>query len=184
MLREPTRLLHFAPEVCLEQSFAANPRLDRVTADLVPGRAEITQDLQAMTLPDASFDVVVASHVLEHVPDDGRALREILRVLRPKGSALLQVPIEYGWDTAEDPTITSPSERNRLFGQEDHVRVYGRDFSDRLFDAGFEVALFRCEARMDAEAVERYGLRDRPRELMRADDIYVCRRPPDWHPSP
>ena len=95
-------------------------------------------DICNMDLPDASFDLVYCSHVLEHVNDDQQALREFWRVLKPGGIAVILVPI-IADTTFEDLSVTNPAERERLFGQEDHVRRYGPDVIDRLRSAGFQV---------------------------------------------
>jgi SAM-dependent methyltransferase len=132
------RVLHFAPEPCLARRLAALPTLDYVTADLEPGQARVQIDITAIPDPDASFDVILCSHVLEHVPDDRQALCELARVLKPTGWALLIVPLAAG-PTVEDAAVTDPQERLRRFGQEDHVRIYGSDFPSRLEAAGFAV---------------------------------------------
>jgi SAM-dependent methyltransferase len=132
------RILHFASERALAGLFR-RAASEYVTADLAPG-ADLQLNIEKIALPDAAFDVVVCSHVLEHV-DDRAAIPEIHRVLRPGGLALVMVPIFEGWDSSyEDPTITTFAARELHFGQWDHVRCYGADFADRLRDAGFEVA--------------------------------------------
>lgn len=138
LLASGYRVLHFAPEPCLARRLAAVPGLDYVTADLEAGRAQVQVDITAIPYPDGHFDVILCSHVLEHVPDDRRALSELARVLEPAGWALLVVPLADG-PTVEDPEETDPAERLRRFGQEDHVRIYGSDFPARLEAAGFAV---------------------------------------------
>jgi SAM-dependent methyltransferase len=134
------RLLHFAPEVAVA-GLLRPLACEYITADVAPG-ADLKLDIEKMALPDAAFEVIVCSHVLEHV-DDRAAIPELYRVLRPGGLALLMVPIFEGWRTSyEDPTITTPSERELHYGQDDHVRCYGADFADRLRKAGFDVEEF------------------------------------------
>jgi len=134
------RVLHFAPEDCLERNFRRLSNVDYVSADL-EAEADLQLDITAMPLPDASFDVVVCSHVLEHVPDDAAAMREMRRVLDPQGFALLMVPRNLGLRaTKEDPSIVDPADRVREFGQHDHVRVYGEDFVERLENAEWAVS--------------------------------------------
>jgi SAM-dependent methyltransferase len=133
----PKRMLHVAPEPCLEQRLRRRLRAGYLAADLDPRRAAVRLDVTHIDLPDASFDVVYASHVFEHVPDDRRAMRELRRVLRPDGFAVLIVPIT-ATATIEDPSLP-PAERARRFGQADHVRRYGPDYVDRLREAGFRV---------------------------------------------
>ena len=148
------RLLHFAPEPCLAEQFAKRPNLDYVSADLFDRAAMLRLDLCNIDLPDASFDMVYCSHVLEHVPDDRRAMREIRRVLKPGGIALILVPI-IADHTFEDPSVTDPAERERLFGQEDHVRRYGPDVVNRLREAGFEVQPLRGSDIISAAQAQR-----------------------------
>jgi SAM-dependent methyltransferase len=135
----PLRVLHFAAEACLSERLSAMPHLDYTTADIEPGRMEVL-DLMNINKPEASYDVVLCIHVLEHVSDDNKALREILRVLKPGGWAILNPHMDLSLEkTREDPSVTSPEERRRLFNHEDHYRVYGRDIGKRFGDAGLDV---------------------------------------------
>ena len=136
--REPLsgRVLHWAPEPALAERLRT--RVDYEAADLRGGPGVAALDIQRIDRPDAHYDRILCLHVLEHVPDDAAALRELHRVLKPGGSALLQVPLHEG-ETDEDPAVTDPAERERRFGQRDHVRRYGLDFADRVRAAGFEV---------------------------------------------
>lgn len=110
------------------------------SADLTPGRADTVLNIEAMDLPDASVDAVIASHILEHV-DDRRALPEIRRVLASGGQLIAMVPLIEGWTTTyEDASKLSGEERAQHFGQPDHVRFYGADFRDRIREAGFSLA--------------------------------------------
>jgi SAM-dependent methyltransferase len=164
------RVLHFAPEDCLQPALASLPNLDYVSADLAPGSASMTMDITRIAFPDASFDAVLCSHVLEHVPDDRRAMRELRRVLRPQGWAILQVPLDPARAaTFEDFSVTDEAGRERLFGQRDHVRVYGRDYPERLRAAGFAVDEVDFAAALPAGTVESCGLDPRER-------IFHCRR--------
>jgi ubiquinone/menaquinone biosynthesis C-methylase UbiE len=133
--------------------------LDYTTADLNSPLADIKLDVQAMQLPDNTYDVVFCNHVLEHVPDDHKALTEILRVLKPGGMAIMQVPMNPAWEkTLEDPTITDPKERHRLFGQYDHLRMYGQDYPERLKKAGFQVAEVDYIKKLSTELFQKYAL--------------------------
>ena len=135
-------ILHFAPEAAVTALVKARARSYR-TADVEDPNVDLSIDMQDTRLPDASWDVVVALHVLEHVPDDARALRELHRILRPGGTLVLMVPLVEGWaETDEGPPDMEPATRVRRFGQRDHVRLYGRDFRQRVADAGFQLSEF------------------------------------------
>lgn len=153
----PKKMLHVAPELCFEPRFRELLGDGYLTADLVDPLAMVKMDVTSIGYPDRSFDVIYCSHVLEHVPDDRKAMREFRRVLADGGWAILLVPIT-GEKTFEDPAITEPSERRRVFGQEDHVRRYGPDYADRLREAGFTVQITEVsDLVVRAEAV-RLGL--------------------------
>jgi hypothetical protein len=136
----PVRVLHFAPEAHLEKRLRALPSVDYVSADLIRTDVDVRVDVTKIDLPDESFDVVLCSHVLEHVPDDRLAMRELLRITRRDGWALLTTPVSDDLeDTFEDWNLTTAAERTAAFGQEDHVRLYGRNFPDLLREQGWEV---------------------------------------------
>jgi SAM-dependent methyltransferase len=169
-------VLHFAPETGIEQALAALPNIDYLTADLDPARAMERIDMTAIAKEADSFDLILVSHVLEHIPEDRQAMSELFRVLRPGGRALLQHPVDYTRDTYEDWTITSPDERQRAFLQEDHVRIYGRNLKDRLEAAGFDVAVVRYRDELTDAERRRYAV-DLGTDAQTADDIYVCSKP-------
>lgn len=127
-------------------------------------------DITDIHHPDHSFDVIVCSHVLEHVSDDRRAMRELCRVLRPSGWAILNVPINAD-RTFEDPSITDPQERQRVFGQHDHVRNYGPDDQHRLEEAGFAVSVTYPTDLLSPADIERQGLGKGG-----AGEIFFCRK--------
>jgi len=127
-----------APELCFEPILRQRLGDNYVTADLFNPRAMVRMDITGIDYPDESFDVIYCSHVLEHVQDDRKAMREFYRVLKGNGWAILLAPIIIE-ETFENPSIVEPSERSRHFGRKDHVRAYGRDYTDRLRDAGFIV---------------------------------------------
>ena len=164
------RMLHVAPEAALERRLRKVVGDGYLTADL-SGRAMVEMDVEDIRMPDGSFDVIFCSHVLEHVNDDRRAMREFHRVLRPDGWAILLVPITAA-RTVEDPSVTDPAERLRLFGQGDHVRRYGPDYVDRLREAGFTVSTTRVHDLATPTEVERMGL------TPAAGEIYFCTRAP------
>jgi SAM-dependent methyltransferase len=132
-------MLHFAPERMLATRLSKIDNLQYVSADLIDRSAAVRVDITNMPFTTGAFDVLLCSHVLEHIPDDRRAMRECLRVMKQEGLAIFMVPVTVPV-TVEDPTITDPAERERLFGQHDHVRCYGMDIVQRLEQAGFEVA--------------------------------------------
>lgn len=137
----PKQMLHIAAERATARRLQAVPGLEYLTADLSSPTAMVRMDIMDIGYPEASFDVILCSHVLEHVEDDRQAMREFYRVLRPGGWAVLLVPISVDM-TFEDPSITDPALRKRLFGHPQHVRQYGLDFADRLRDTGFSVQVF------------------------------------------
>jgi SAM-dependent methyltransferase len=154
---EEGRVLHFAPEAGLAARLRRTLPGHYATADIVPGRADLRLDLEQLDVPSESVDVVLCVHVLEHVHDDRAALRELHRVLAPGGWGIVQVPI-FGERTDEDPAITDPELREARFGQRDHVRVYGRDFEERLREAGFEVEIVLFREQIPARQRARFGL--------------------------
>lgn len=163
-------LLHFAPEWGTQRRFRHHGKVGRyVTADLSAPGVDVHTDITALNFPDQSFDAVICSHVLEHVPNDRAAMRELYRILRPGGMAYVQVPFADDKSTDEDPTVTDVAERRRRFGQFDHVRVYGIDLADRLREAEFSVCELRPVRGIDPLAVRRWGLWD--------DIVFRCKRP-------
>src|SRR3984893_7566389 len=150
-------MLHVAPETCCEGWFRQRRRKSYITGDfLVPG-AMVKMYITDIKYPDQSFDVIYCSHVLEHVQDDRRAMKEFHRVLKGNGWAILLVPVSAEEETFEDPTIIEPSERLKAFGQEDHVRRYGRDYVDRLRGAGFKVEVTTVDDFIDKDDAIRMG---------------------------
>jgi SAM-dependent methyltransferase len=141
LTRSDQKFLHIAPEVCLSEKFEKIfPKDSYTTADLESPLADVRLDVQAIPFPDATFDIVFCNHVLEHVADDRLAMRELRRVMRPGGWGVMLAPVDSARAaTFEDDTITDPAERTRVFGQYDHRRIYGRDYADRLREAGWQV---------------------------------------------
>jgi SAM-dependent methyltransferase len=163
------KVLHVAPELCFQQKLRQMLGSGYVTADLEHERVDVKMDITDIGYPDETFDVILCSHVLEHVPDDRKAMREFCRVLKKSGWAILLVPITVE-KTIEDPTITDPKERLRLFGQEDHVRRYGADYVERLKAAGFKVDCIKPADFLSPEEIERMGI------TKGAGEIYFCRK--------
>ena len=163
-------ILHWAPEYALQRSLSELPNAAYVSADLGGDEAMQHMDITDVPFKDDAFDLIVCVHVLEHVGDDRGALREMLRVLRPGGIALVLVPIVLEQPTLEDPAIATPEQRKLHYWQEDHVRLYGGDFRDRLAEAGFKVTVDGWIRTLDQATLDRYG-------LFPLEDIYVCAKP-------
>jgi SAM-dependent methyltransferase len=138
-------VLHFAPEPIVAKLVDKQRPKSRVTGDISPGRAELVLNIEKLDLPDEGFDRIICSHVLEHV-DDGKALSEMRRVLRPGGQVIIMVPIIEGWSGSyEDPAIADPRGREQHFGQDDHIRYYGSDLRDRIREAGFALSEYTAD---------------------------------------
>ena len=178
----PLRLLHFAPEPSLRSWLEGVAGVDYVTADIRRSDANAVLDMTDLGVRAEAFDAIIASHVLEHVADDRAALHELRRILRPGGTAFVMVPIDASQQlTFEDPAIATPEARQAAYWQADHVRLYGRDFEDRLRAGGFDVTLIRPSLEMAADEVRRFGLAAHPAAYRRyriapPDEIYVARR--------
>lgn len=172
--QRPLDLLHYAPEPSLSAVLRQAAGVSYVSIDLDSSLADRTMDASALDFPTASFDVLICSHVLEHVEDDRQAMFEMRRVLRPDGEALLQHPIVSGQATFEDPSITDPDQRLRLFSQSDHVRVYGPDIGDRLNEAGFDVTITTPEDLASPSEFRICALGEPLSPTVRASDIYRC----------
>ena len=162
--------LHVAPERVFKRMFSRAIGSGYLTADLMAEGVMEKMDITDIQHPDESFNIIYCSHVLEHVPDDRKAMSEFFRVLRPSGWAVLNVPITTDV-TYEDPSITDPEERERLFGQYDHVRRYGSDYKDRLEEAGFHVSVFSPRDFLSPAEIETQGMSNGA-----AGEIYYCRK--------
>jgi SAM-dependent methyltransferase len=155
LIKQGGRLLHVAPETCLAEKF--RKEYDYLSIDLDGNSAMMAMDITAMDFADETFDAVVCNHVLEHIPNDRQAMQELNRVLKPGGWASIQVPMK-GDLTQEDLAIADPKVRLHLYGQEDHVRYYGRDFAERLEEAGFEVILIPKSDLLSHDELERISV--------------------------
>ncbi len=144
LFSDTLKVLHVAPELCLIPLFESHSNIDYLSADLVSKSAKIKMDITAINYPDNSFDVVICNHVLEHVDEDRKAMKELYRVLKPGGWGILQTPISLTLEkTIEDSSITEPDERLKAFGQPDHVKLYSLDYLTRLEESGFKVNPFK-----------------------------------------
>nr|HPO38377.1 methyltransferase domain-containing protein [Kiritimatiellia bacterium] len=167
-------ILHLAPEKHLAGRIEACRPARYVKGDLFPSREGVERvDVTQIPYAAASFDWVICNHVLEHVPDDVQALRELWRVLRPGGHAILQTPFASGLEKSlEDPEIADDEKRIEFYGQEDHVRLYGRDLFDRIRGAGFQLTLMKHAECLPAMDARRYGVNpDEPLFLCCRDGV-------------
>lgn len=164
------KMLHVAPEYCFISRFKKLPGLDYTTGDLESPLADVMMDVHDIPFEDGTFDVLFCNHVLEHVEDDIKVMQEIRRVLKPGGWAILQSPMDLSLETTyEDLSITDPREREKHFGQDDHLRMYGRDYDKRLEKGGFEVELYNVWDTIGDDA-KRYGFMD-------GELLYIARNP-------
>lgn len=156
----PLNILHIAPEACFIHRFEKLHGDRYITADIESPLAKVKMDIHEIPFEENRFDVVLCNHVLEHVRDDIQAMREIRRVLKPGGFAILQVPFFNPIPdiTLEDNTITDPREREKLFGQDDHVRKYGKDYTARIQRSGLKAVEENYVNDLPEETRKKFGL--------------------------
>ena len=153
------KVLHFAPEQAFYKRFRELTNLDYITTDLESPLADVKADICNLPFADNEFDVILCNHVLEHIPDDTKAMQELYRVLKPKGIAILQIPQDLSRETTfEDNTITDKKKRAKIFGQYDHVRIYGRDYFNKLRGIGFTVEEVDYTATLSYKDITKYCL--------------------------
>ncbi|WMN12727.1 methyltransferase domain-containing protein [Marivirga salinae] len=154
------KVLHVAPEQCFMDRFEKLHGDDYITADIESPLAKVKMDIHDIPFPANTFDVVFCNHVMEHVEDDIKAMSELYRVLKPGGWGILQIPFfePVPEKTFEDNSITDPKEREKIFGQDDHVRLYGKDYPDRLRKAGFKVTEDNYVNELPEYRVKKYAL--------------------------
>ncbi len=153
------KVLHIAPEQCFLKLFKAQTNLNYITADLYSPIADVKADICNLPFEENQFDVVFCNHVLEHIEDDKKAMSELFRVLKPNGMGIFQIPQDLTLETTyEDFSITSKEERKKHFGQYDHVRVYGKDYFDRLRTVGFNVNEIEYSKTLSADLITKYCL--------------------------
>jgi predicted SAM-dependent methyltransferase len=162
------KLLHIAPEKVFAEKISKMTNIEYIQADLNGSGEVIKMDIENIQFPENSFDMILCNHVLEHVSDDRKAMKEFYRVLKPEGLAVIMVPINYNSDkTYEDPTITDPAQRKKAFKQEDHVRLYGLDIEERFKEAGFKVCVEEYTSKINANTKTQCRLPDR-------EHIFAC----------
>ena len=153
------KVLHFAPEQAFYKRFRKLKNLDYTTTDLNSPLADIKADICHLPFDDNSYDVILCNHVLEHIPDDTKAMHELYRVMKPGGWGIFQIPQDNSRETTfEDDSITDKKERAEIFGQYDHVRIYGRDYFDKLRSIGFKVEAVEYTNKLSSSDVEKYCL--------------------------
>jgi SAM-dependent methyltransferase len=163
------KVLHIAPEHCFIDRFESLPNIEYITADLESPLAKVKMDVHKIPFEESSFDVVFCNHVMEHVEDDLLACSEINRVLKNNGWGIIQSPV-YDLDkTIEDKTITDPVERERVFGQRDHVRKYGNDYAARMRKSGIAIEENQFVKELTAEDIKKYSLPEK-------EIIFVCKK--------
>ena len=171
-LNSSLKVLHIAPEQVFYKKFKKLKNWDYLTFDLNSPIADIKGDLTSTNFKDESFDLIICNHVLEHIKDDKSALNEIYRVLKYNGISILQVPINVRREkTFEDSTIKSKIQREKYFGQYDHVREYGLDFKDRVEQSGFKVQMINYSKKISKDLIIKYG-------LMKNDLIPIAKKLP------
>jgi SAM-dependent methyltransferase len=149
----------FAPEQAFYKLFRNQKNIDYTTTDLFSPLADVKADICNLPFEDNSYDIIFCNHVLEHIPDDTKAMQELFRVLKPGGMAILQIPQDLKREvTFADDSITDQKERAAIFGQYDHVRIYGRDYFDKLRSIGFTVIEEDYTNKIAPELVEKYCL--------------------------
>jgi SAM-dependent methyltransferase len=164
------KLLHIAPEICFIDKFKSMKNLEYTTADLESPLADVQMDIHHMPFDSNSFDVVFCNHVMEHLENDIQAMKEIRRVLVTGGWAIIQSPQDFTLEnTYEDASIVSPKDREKAYGQDDHMRTYGMDYGKRLSSAGFEVLADNFVKNLPGETVKKHALP--PDEI-----IYFCKK--------
>ncbi|MBI4645749.1 MAG: class I SAM-dependent methyltransferase [Bacteroidia bacterium] len=164
------KVLHIAPEQPFLRRFKSLKNLEYITADLESPIADVKLNIKQIPFADNTFDVIICNHVLEHIDNELQALNELYRVLKKGGWAILQVPIDYNREyTYEDSTITSKKEREKIFGQYDHLRIYGQDYPKRLEKAGFTVVNDNFVHTLDKKLLTRY-------RISVQEIIYLCRK--------
>ena len=159
LLKDELKVLHIAPEQVFYKIFKEYQHWDYTTADLNSPLADVLADICDLPFEDQSYDLILCNHVLEHIPDDLKAMNELYRILKKGGTLIAQVPIDVNLDkTYEDKSVTDPKVRAQLFGQYDHVRVYGQDYYLKLESVGFLAVNVHLEKKLTSEEINQYAL--------------------------
>tara|TARA_B100001540_G_scaffold173934_1_gene153706 strand:- start:8888 stop:9655 length:768 start_codon:yes stop_codon:yes gene_type:complete len=164
------KCLHIAPEYCFIKLFKSMKNLDYITADLISPWADIKMDVHEIPFEDNTFDVVICNHVLEHVANADQVMKEFFRVMKVGGWGIFQVPIDKNNpNTEEDPLVTDPKERERLYWQSDHLRLFGLDYGKKLANAGFTVTEDDFINTLPSSLIKRYALPE-------GEIVYFCEK--------
>jgi len=170
LLTDELKVFHVAPEASFTHILKSQSNLDYLSVDLVSPLAMEKIDITDIPHPNENFDVILCNHVLEHINDDAKAMRELYRILKPNGWAIIQSPLDYNLtQTYEDFTIDTEEGRKKAFGQEDHVRIYGQDYEQKLQQQGFIVQVDTFVQGFSKPEQYRYG-------VMEDEFIYLCRK--------
>ena len=162
------KTLHIAPEQCFLKLFKKQRNLEYITADLESPIADVKADICNLPFEDNSFDLIFCNHVLEHIPNDKKAMQELFRVLKKGGFGIFQIPQDISREkTFEDNSIINQKDRAKIFGQYDHVRIFGKDYFDKLRSVGFFVQEIEYAKKIAPEKVERFC-------LMKGEILPVC----------
>lgn len=165
------KILHFAPEQAFYKRFKNLKHLDYTTTDLESPLADVKADICNLPFSANTYDIILCNHVLEHIPNHTKAMQELYRVLKPGGMAILQIPQDLNREfTFEDDSITDKEERAKIFGQYDHVRIYGRDYFNKLRSIGFIVNEVDYTANLTKKEIIKYCLAN-------GEIIPVCYKP-------
>lgn len=169
--KKKLNVLHIAPEQCFLNLFRKQKNINYLTSDIESPIADIKADICNLPFSENSFDVIFCNHVLEHIVDDTKAMKELYRVMKAGGFGIFQVPQDILREkTFEDNSITDPKERAKTFGQYDHVRIYGLDYFDKLRSVGFEVSEVDYTKKLSIEEIERFS-------VIKNEILPVCCKP-------
>ncbi len=159
VFKRQLKVLHIAPEQAFYNRFKKMKNWEYITADLYSPLADIKADITNLPFKEAEFDLILCNHVLEHINDDKKAMQELFRVMKKGGMGIFQIPLDKNRkNTFEDDSITDKEERTRIFGQYDHVRVYGMDYFDKLKSVGFNVKAIDYSKQLGEKIIEKYRL--------------------------